>query len=424
MWTPSSAGSVSGKSVRRWPPRDSRRSSAQVAIARPAGRGRRAARASSSASRSGPARRQTASRVASVGGSKRHSGGSGAAGGRRLVERRRRGAAAEDEALAERVGGEPVGAVQAGAGALADRVEARQRGAAVEVDRDPAHRVVGGGGDRHRLGARVEPGLGQRLEDVGEAGRVELAQVELDLGSAPSASIRSRIAAVTASRGASSSVKRSAGGVEQRRALAAHRLGDQQAVVAGARAGRGRSGGTGRTRGRRGRRPAAEASTGPAPIAPQGLVVRRHSAAAPPVASTVAAAAIGPASVSTPWQRSPSLQSAVAEVRSQHLDPRLGGDHRRQLRGDLVAGLAAAGVDDAAAGCGRPRGPSASRPSWSRSNSTPRARRSRTASGASSTSTCTAEGRQRPRPAAIVSAAWRSGESSGSSAAARPPWAQ
>ncbi len=62
--------------------------------------------------------------------------------------------------------------------------------------------------------------------------------------------------------------------------------------------------------------PAAAAKTGPAPIAPRGLVVRRQSAAAPPVASTVAGAAIGPASASTPWQRSPSLQSASADVRS------------------------------------------------------------------------------------------------------------
>ena len=71
-----------------------------------------------------------------------------------------------------------------------------------------------------------------------------------------------------------------------------------------------------------------------------------------------------------------------------------------------------------------PSSPSARRPSWSRSKTTPRASRSRTAPGASSTSTCTADGRQSPRPAAIVSAAWRSGESPGSSAAARPPWAQ
>ena len=31
-----------------------------------------------------------------------------------------------------------------------------------------------------------------------------------------------------------------------------------------------------------------------------------------------------------------------------HVDARLGGDHRGQLRGDLLPGLAAAGVDDAA----------------------------------------------------------------------------
>ncbi len=71
-----------------------------------------------------------------------------------------------------------------------------------------------------------------------------------------------------------------------------------------------------------------------------------------------------------------------------------------------------------------PSRPSANRPSWSTSKTTPRAIRSRTVAGASSTRARTAAVRQRPRPAAIVSAAWRSGESSGSSAAASPPWAQ
>ena len=140
-----------------------------------------------------------------------------------------------------------------------------------------------------------------------------------------------------------------AGGVEQLRALAADRLGDQDAVEAACPAGRARSGGTGRTRGRRGRRRPRRPAPARRRSRPRGLVVRRHSAAAPPVASTVAAAAIGPASVSTPWQRSPSLHSAVAEVRSRTSIRASVGDHRRQLRGDLVAGLAAAGVDDAAA---------------------------------------------------------------------------
>ena len=43
-----------------------------------------------------------------------------------LGERRARGAGAEHEALGERVGGQPVGAVQPGAGALADGVEPRR----------------------------------------------------------------------------------------------------------------------------------------------------------------------------------------------------------------------------------------------------------------------------------------------------------
>ena len=170
--------------------------------------------------------------------------------------------------------------------------------------------------------------------------------------------------------------------------------------------------------------PAAAASTGPAPIAPRGLVVRRQSAAAPPVASTVAAAAIGPPSVITPWQRSPSLHSASRRGPLRHLDPRLGGDHRRQLRGDLVAGLAAAGVDDAAAGVAalEPERELALVVEVEDDAAGAAARGPR--AGASSTRARTAAGRQRPRPAAIVSAAWRSGESSGSSAAASPPWAQ
>ena len=98
---------------------------------------------------------------------------------RRLLEAGERGPAAEHEALAERVGGEPVGAVQPGAGALADRVQAGDAvRAAVEVGRDPAHHVVAGGGDRDELRRRVQPGLAQRGDDVGEAARVDVAHVE------------------------------------------------------------------------------------------------------------------------------------------------------------------------------------------------------------------------------------------------------
>ena len=92
--------------------------------------------------------------------------------------------------------------------------------------------------------------------------------------------------------------------------------------------------------------PAAAPKTGPAPIAPRGLVVRRHSAAAPPVASTVAREPSAPTSVIDPV-----AALAVGPERRRRgpladLDPLVGGDHRGQLRGDLAAGLAAAGVDD------------------------------------------------------------------------------
>ena len=88
-----------------------------------------------------------------------------------------------------------------------------------------------------------------------------------------------------------------------------------------------------------------------------------------------------------------------------------------------MAGLAAAGVDDAAA---RVAALEAQRQPALVVEVEDDAARLQLAdrAGASSTSTWTAAGRQRPRPAAIVSAAWRAGESPGSSAAASPPWAQ
>ena len=72
-------------------------------------------------------------------------------GGPRLVPRRRRGAPAEHEALRQRVRRQPVRAVQAGAGTLADRVEPGHGGAAVEVGGHAAHRVVRGRRDGDRL---------------------------------------------------------------------------------------------------------------------------------------------------------------------------------------------------------------------------------------------------------------------------------
>ena len=90
----------------------------------------------------------------------------------------RDGAAREHEALAERVGREPVGAVQTGARRLADRVQPRDRRVGVQVDDDAAHHVVRGGRNRDQLASGIEPGLAQGRDDVGEEGGIDRAHVE------------------------------------------------------------------------------------------------------------------------------------------------------------------------------------------------------------------------------------------------------
>ena len=67
-----------------------------------------------------------------------------------------RDALREDQALQEGVGGQPVRAVDTRAGDLAAGVQARHGRPAAQVGTDPAGRVVGGGGDRDRLGDRVD----------------------------------------------------------------------------------------------------------------------------------------------------------------------------------------------------------------------------------------------------------------------------
>ena len=70
-----------------------------------------------------------------------------------LLQAPGRRAAAEHEALAQRVRGQPVGAMKPGAGALPDRVQARDGRAPIEVGDDPAHHVVRGRRHRHQLAA-------------------------------------------------------------------------------------------------------------------------------------------------------------------------------------------------------------------------------------------------------------------------------
>ena len=170
----------------------------------------------------------------------------GRSGGRRrgIAERRQRGAAAEHEALGERVRGQPVGAVQAGAGRLADRVEPGQRRAPVEVawPRRPscsarrAPRAAGRGAGRVPPPPSAAAMFGKRATSTARMSSIT-ADARRRARAGPGSPAPPRRAAPARPR----SARRPA--LTQRGALAAHGLGDQEAV---ARAGRGaaRWGGT------------------------------------------------------------------------------------------------------------------------------------------------------------------------------------
>ena len=157
---PSKAGFSAGKSTRKCAPRLSARCRALRATrlaSRWRGR-RRSKRSRPAASRTSPASRHMAARSAGVTGS---SWAGSAGGGRRagqpgLVQHRERRTTAEHEAFEQRVRGQPVRAVHAGAGALAGREQAVDAGAPVEVGDDAAHRVVRRRRDRDGLERGVE----------------------------------------------------------------------------------------------------------------------------------------------------------------------------------------------------------------------------------------------------------------------------
>ena len=163
-----------------------------------------------SASRTRPAWRQSAARVSRARRLERRA----PPAARRPRRAARTGAASAARApktkhSRQRVRGQAVGAVQAGAGALADRVEAGHRRRAVEVGDDPAHAVVRGRGHRHELGRRIEARLAQRADDVGEQQPGRPRACRGRRSAARSRRIFDQIARATSSRGASSSTKRS-----------------------------------------------------------------------------------------------------------------------------------------------------------------------------------------------------------------------
>ena len=110
----------------------------------------------------------------------------GGTAGRAARERRRALArdAAEDHDLGQRVRAQPVGAVDADAGALAGRVQPGQRGLGVAVARDAAHRVVHRGPHRDRLRHRVHADegarhLGDQRQALVDLLRAQVAQVQV-----------------------------------------------------------------------------------------------------------------------------------------------------------------------------------------------------------------------------------------------------
>ena len=168
------------------------------------------------------------------------------------------------------------------------------RRAAVEVGFDAAHDVVRRRAHRNAIAREIEAGVRARLRDGRKAApdelRVEMRHRQVDRR-AGALALRGRCARDTRSRDARSPagsyrfMNALAGVVDQLRAFAAQRLGQQEPRRALRRSAR--SDETGRTRGRRRARRPRAAIAMPSPVAIAGFVVSRKTWPAPPVASSV-----------------------------------------------------------------------------------------------------------------------------------------
>ena len=78
------------------------------------------------------------------------------------------GGAAQHQAFQQRVAGQAIGAMQAGAGSFANRIQARQVGAPGRVRDNAAAGVMGGRHDRYRLRGDVDAEFKAARQDVGE----------------------------------------------------------------------------------------------------------------------------------------------------------------------------------------------------------------------------------------------------------------
>ena len=320
-WCRSSAGSVCGQSERVCAPRLSVRSSAWRAMRRASGWGSsaRACRPVGVAHEAGVAPQ----RRAGLGAGRLRARAPSAARRPRRAARTRPPSAArapKTKHSRQRVGGQAVGAVQAGARALADGVEPGHRRRAVEVGDDPAHAVVRRRRHGDELGRRIEPRLAQRADDVGEQQRVDRAHVEVDARRA-----RSRSSSTTSRappRRAARARRRSARRAASRRVAPSPRIASvtrkpsrplMPVTAVGWNCMSSRSASAA---------PAPRASSRPMPSEPGGLVVRCHRAAEPPVARMTARAWIArPSSHTTPTQRPSRTHRVAARAPSMTVTP-------------------------------------------------------------------------------------------------------
>ena len=201
--------------------------------------------------------------------------------------------------------------------------------------------------------------------------------------------------------GASSSTKRSPSGSSRRRALAADRLGHEEALAPAHAVDRRRMELDELEVGEL-RRPRACASSMPMPSEPGGFVVRAHSAAAPPVARITARGADRAPVLAGDAAQRPSAIRSAARARARGRDPRLLGDERGQLRARPAARSRCRRHGRRGAASGRPRG-RARGCRGGRRRSARRAARGRHARGRLVESTAAAERRTSPRPARSVS---------------------
>ena len=409
----SSAGSVSGWSARTWAPRLSSRASAQAAISRASGWG-----SSSSGSRPSRVRRSPASRHSAVARRRvdaapraidARSRGSRPAR-RGSVERRARRARAEHEALAQRVGGQPVGPVQAGAGRLADRVEAGQRRAAVEVGGDPAHHVVGGRSDGDQLARRRRcPASASALDDVREAapGRPRACRARPSARRCARAARRSPARPRRAARAPRRSARRRrrAGRAPSPRIASVTRNPSRPATPITAvgwnwRNSRSASCAPARVREQHARCRATPAGSSCAPTAPprrrrRSTTARARERARPSSQASADAAAVGERAARR-RARARAPRSAAPAPRAPRAGARRAG--RSRCRRSARRGAAS----------GRPRARARARRRGRRRSARRAARGRATRAGASAQSTSAAERRTSPRPARSVSARWRS----------------